>query len=410
MKALSVAFKDVRVLLKNRGVVIELFVLPLLFAVVFSGVLGMVGKTGDRRITLPVVDLDGGASARALIDGVDAAGGVRIERYDQQQAMSLLDGNKIARVLIVPAGFTASADEGRPVALRLVNHPKARPQETEVVRLVVDGVARDMSLQSQLIASLRQMGAMQADAPEQHQVFTTERIVAQARSQFERAQAQPLVALEQRTPQQASESEVPADLSGFAVTGVAIMFVFLTAQTTARSFYEEKKTGSFRRLLAAPLSKPALLAGKLLPNFIAGLIQVAVILAFGTVGLRLLGLTPVPVEKAPLGVALVAVAIALCSSALGLVIAALARTENQIGGLSGLLLWGVGILGAVPLFILDRVMGPLPKILPHYWANRAFDNLLVRGADLSGVTTELLVLLGITVIFLFIGLWRFDFE
>ena len=98
--------------------------------------------------------------------------------------------------------------------------------------------------------------------------------------------------------------------------GFAVLFVFLTAQTTARSIYDEKKVGSFRRLLAAPMSKASLLAGKMLPNFFTGLIQTAVIFAFGTIGMRLLGLTPMTLGNAPLAVALVAVLVALCSSAL----------------------------------------------------------------------------------------------
>ena len=102
----------------------------------------------------------------------------------------------------------------------------------------------------------------------------------------------------------------------------------------------------------------------------------------------------------------------LCSSAFGLVIAAIARTENQIGGLSSLLLWAMGLLGGslVPVFLLDRFLGPLPKIVPHYWANRALVNLMVRGLGFTDVLLEMAVLLGFTVLFFGIGLWRFDFD
>ena len=115
---------------------------------------------------------------------------------------------------------------------------------------------------------------------------------AQARSQFERAQAEPLVAVTQRVPgQEAEQEELTERFGDIAVPGLTVLFVFLAAQTTARSIYDEKKVGSFRRLLAAPMSKAALLAGKMLPNLVTGLIQAAVIFAFGTLGLRLLGLT-----------------------------------------------------------------------------------------------------------------------
>ena len=415
MKALSIAWKDMQIFLKDRGAVVQLFLLPLLFIVVFSGALAAIGSDGeeDTRILLPVVNLDGGEAAQTLLDGLDAAGGVRVERYEQAQAQALLDENKLARVLTIPARFTADIADNHQVTLRFVNHPDADPEETEAVRLVIEGVARDMSLESQILASLQQMGAMQANAPQEFQVFTAERTMAQARSQFERSRTQPLVAVVQTVPgQPEGEREKMPDAVQLAVPGFAVLFVFLTAQATARSIYDEKKVGSFRRLLAAPMSKASLLAGKMLPNFITGLIQTAVIFAFGIIGMRLLGLTPMTLGDAPLAVVIVAVVVALCSSAFGILIAAIARTENQIGGLSSVFLWVMGILGGcfIPLFILENFLGPLPKIVPHYWANRAFNDLLVRGLGLADVTTEMAALLAFTALFFVIGLWRFDFN
>ena len=270
-----------------------------------------------------------------------------------------------------------------------------------------------MSLEIQILAALQQMGQMQASAPEEYQeAFSVERMQAQARSQFERAQAQPLVAVTQRVPGQEVEQEEDLGLGDVAVPGITVLFVFLTAQTMARSIYDEKKVGSFRRLLAAPMSKGALLAGKMVPNLIMGLIQTGVIFAFGIVGLRLMGLPSAKLGPDPLAVVLVVVLMALCSSTLGILIAAIARTENQIGGLSSVLLWVMGLLGGsfVPLFLLERFLGPVPKIVPHYWANHALVNLMVRGLGLADVMLDCAVLLGFTLLFFAIGLWRFDFE
>jgi len=418
MKALSVAWKDLHILLKDRGTAIRLLVLPLLFIVITSGALTAMTadqNQGDRRIPLPVVDLDGGEAARTLVDGLEAAGGVQVQQYDPSEATALLNENELDHVLTIPAAFTEDLAQNRAVTLRLVSHPNAGTARTESVRLVVEGMARDMALETQILASLQQMGQMLADAPPEYQAaFAVERTQAQARSQFERASSQPLVAVTQRvpTPVGGEEQEELASANLLAVPGYAVLFVFLTAQATASSIYEEKKVGSFRRLLAAPISKASLLAGKMLPNFLTALVQTAVIFAFGAFGLRLLGIASVTLGRDPLALALVVVLMALCSSALGLVIAAIARTENQIGGLSQLMLWVMAIVGGsiVPGFILEMFLGPLPRIVPHYWANRALDNVMIRGLTLSGVTTEMAALLGFTALFFVIGLWRFEFE
>jgi linearmycin/streptolysin S transport system permease protein len=413
MKTLSIAFKDLQILFKDRGALFQLFILPLLFILVFSGALSAIGE--GQAVTLPslaLVDLDGGLAAQSLISKITADGSVSVQSYSAAQAQSLLDENKVVGVLTIPAGFTAGVQQSTQVTLVFTTGTNADPQQVEAIRLVLESLAADMTLESQIVASLKQMGDMQANAPAEYQVFDTERILAQAHTQFESAQARPLINVIQSVPQQPAEQASTSDLSQSAVPGFAVLFVFLAAQTTAHSIYEEKKIGSFRRLVAAPMSKAELLIGKILPNFITGLVQIVVIFAFGSLGLRLMGLTSLPIEKSPLGAIIIAVLLALCSSAFGIAIAAIARTENQIGGLSTLLLWGMGLLGGslVPLFILERFMGPIPMVVPHYWANRALDDLFIRGLGMADIALDLVVLLGFTLLFFAIGLWRFDFE
>jgi ABC-2 type transport system permease protein len=413
MKALSIAFKDLLILLKDRGDMILLFLMPLVFVIVMTGALSAIGKgEADTRIPLAVVNLDGGELAQTLLDHVDAAGGVRVELYEEAEARDLLADNEIGRVLIVPADFTDGVGSGQPVTLRLISHPDADMQKTEAVRLVVDGVAADMSLEIQILTALQQMGEMQAGMPGASDAFSVERMQAQARSQFERAQAQPLVAVQQREPAQEEEREEPVGTGDIAVPGITVLFVFMTAQTAAHSIYDEKKVGTFRRLLAAPISKASVLGGKALPSFFTGMVQTAVIFAFGIVGLDLLGLTPATMGNEPLATVLVLVLVALCSSAFGILLAAMARTESQIGGLSMLLVWGMGLVGGciIPVFILEQFLGPLPMITPHYWANQALIDLMVRGRGLADVVVELAVLLGFTVLFFAIGVWRFRFD
>ncbi len=413
MKILSIAFKDLQILFKDRGMLFQLFILPLLFILVFSGALSAIGASAE--VTLPnlaVVDLDGNTAAQDLVSKLSEDGSLAVQVYSAAEAQPLVDENKVVGVLTIPTGFTEGIQQSQPVTLVMTTGTNADPQQVEAIQLVLESITTDMTLESQIIASLRQMGDMQASSPESERVFNTERILAQAHAQFASAQARPLITIVQTVPQKEIEQNAAPDLSQSAVPGFTVLFVFLAAQTTARSIYEEKKIGSFRRLVAAPLSKAELLVGKILPNFITGLIQIAVIFVFGSLGMRLIGLTPLPIEKALLGTILVSIVLALCSSAFGIAIAAIAHTENQISGMSTLLLWGMGLLGGslIPLFVLEGFLGPIPMIVPHYWANRALDDLLIRGLGVAQVGLDVGVLLGFCLLFFVIGLWRFDFE
>jgi ABC-2 type transport system permease protein len=299
MKTISIALKDLQILFKDRGALFQLFILPLLFIMVFTGALGAIGSSGKSdEVTLPtlgVVSLDEGESAAFLLNKIKEDGSFSVQSLSAPEALSQLDENKVAAVLTIPAGFTEGVQQSTPVTLVITPGKNSDPQIVEAARLVIVSIAADMTLESQIISSLKQMGDMQAIASEQFQVFSTQRVLAQARSQFVTAQTRPLINIIQTVPQQEEQQAVTPDLSLSAVPGFTILFVFLAGQTTARSIYDEKKVGSFRRLVAAPINKAQLLLGKILPNFVIALIQIAVIFAFGAFGLRLLGMTPLPI-------------------------------------------------------------------------------------------------------------------
>ena len=315
-------------------------------------------------------------------------------------------------MLTVPENYGASVEAGRPVTLLLVSDSDASQETNEAVQAVVTGVARDLSLETQLIAALTRMGDMMAAAPDEDQVFTAERIVAQAQSQFQRAKTAPLVGITEEWPEHLLGDREEFDAVALAVPGFTILFAFLTAQATAQSIFSEKKVGSFRRLLAAPVSKAELLTGKLMPNFVVVLVQIVVIFGVSIFLLPLLGLDRLTLGNEPLALILASLMIALCSTTLGLLIAAIARTEAQVGGFASVVLWIMAAVGGsfIPNFLLGDFLGTVGKVVPHYWANRAYNDLFVRGLGLADILPELGALLAFTVAFLIIGMWRFSFE
>jgi ABC-2 type transport system permease protein len=418
MKSLSIALKDMQLLLTDRGVWIYLLLVPLIFIFVFSGALAGLAGGGDgedKAITLVVVNQDpGGELAQALISGIDDAGGIQIETRAEDAALTLLENREIQRMLIIPAVFSADIADGRQATARLVNSDDANASETEAVKLVVEGVVQDLALQSQLFASLEHLGAMRAGSTDDEGEISTEVMLAQAQQQMEQAEERPLVTVVQQEPGQVTAAEEGPLTNPIQITvpGFTVLFIFLTAQATARSIYDEKKVGSFRRLLAAPLSKPALLNGKMLPNFVVVLVQVIVIFGVAVWLLPLLGLEGLSLGGDPLALVPLTLLVALCSTGLGVLISAFAHTENQIGGLSTLLLWGMGLLGGafLPTFLFPEFIASLAKVVPQYWAITAYDKLLVFNGSLADITTELAALLVFTVVFVAVGLWRFDFD
>ncbi len=67
------------------------------------------------------------------------------------------------------------------------------------------------------------------------------------------------------------------DQKSFFAAGMAMFFLFFTVQFGMTSLLEERNGGTLARLLAAPISRTSILGGKLLTNFLLGVISMAVL-------------------------------------------------------------------------------------------------------------------------------------
>jgi ABC-2 type transport system permease protein len=190
------------------------------------------------------------------------------------------------------------------------------------------------------------------------------------------------------------------------VPGYTIYGIFWIVSLLANSVLHEKREGTFRRLLTAPLGRVAMLAGKLVPYYIINLGQLLLMLGVSTL---LFGMN---LGHSMAGLVIVSLAAATTSTGLGILVAALARSEAQVGGLTVLLLLSLSALGGC--FIPRHIMPPWLKMVglvtPHAWALDAYQDLLVRGYTLFEVLPKVGVLGVFAVIFFGIGVWRFRFE
>ena len=97
---------------------------------------------------------------------------------------------------------------------------------------------------------------------------------------------------------------------------------------------------------------------------------------------------------------------------LGILIAAIARTEAQIGGIAGLVLWVLAFLGGcfIPLFLINDSLATIGQLTPHFWAVTGFYDLLTRGLGLASIVDSLAALVAFSAVFFIIGAWRFEFD
>ena len=147
------------------------------------------------------------------------------------------------------------------------------------------------------------------------------------------------------------------------------------------------------------------------PNFITGLTQLIVLFGAGVYLFPLIGLERIGLGNDLLAFILVCLTVLLCSTSLGVLLAGIARTKIQVSALSQVVLW---ILGFAAIWLdkipLSSPFDVISQLIPHTWANEAFLDLIVRGQSLTEILPGLGILLGFTLTFFAIGIFRFDYR
>jgi ABC-2 type transport system permease protein len=419
----AIIAKELRVLWRDRQALTLLFMMPVFFILVMSLALEGVFEAGSkgRPIGVLVVDQDKGALVeQTLFDLKRLEGVTLIETIDgmtltRERAEQLIQKGKYPLVLLFEKGFSErickapNDSTGEMATVRFVSDPATNLQLLASVKGAIRSVIERRAFLENLTHRLKKefetstagLPALAKDLVNLSAGKRFDRILSEAPS-GERGQAPVLFV--STSPQgfrpgrrpTATEQNVPA---------YTIFGVFFIVLTLASSFVQEKKEGTFQRLLVAPLPKMVLLIGKLLPYYLVNLIQIVLMFAVGVIlfGIHLGNLPALIV---------VSLALAAAANGLGLFVAALGKTEAQVNGFSVLLAITLAALGGmmVPTFIMPEFMKTLSLFTPHAWALAGYHDIIIRGLGVKQVVLEVEVLLGFACLFFVLALWRFRFN
>jgi ABC-type multidrug transport system permease subunit len=346
--------KDIWLLLRDRGALISLFALPIVFMTAFGAMFDF-----DRNEPRPIAIWHPPAESRGLAVAYALTGAPGFAPAPQASADAVRAAVAAKRA---EAGLIVTAD---------------------TVELVID-----RGLPMQVRAPLE--GAL-------------ENLIV-------RALVPPGVALPHVTITSPPGVARPAEnITSFqvAVPGNAVLFGFFLALTVAMSFANERRIGTWHRLLAAPVPRWQALAGMLVPYFFVGCGQLAF---FFAVGVLAFGMT-----VAGSVAALIALSFALvyCAVTLGLLFAAIGGSERQLGGFGSVVLLVMGMVGGcmVPRLVMPPAMQKFGLAVPHGWALDGYYDVLVReGTSIADVAPSLTALLLFGTAFATIGLALFRFE
>jgi ABC-2 type transport system permease protein len=415
---LALTWKDLKIFFKDRGHVVLIFLQPLMFIVVMSYALSGLFRAGeDQPIRILAVIEDRGKQAAVVLRQLDKMKSFQIEKtwegqpITREKAERLVVEGKRNMALIFPSDFSSILEQT----------PESREPERTKILVVVDPTTSSQFIEPILgtLQGLVERTTYTAMMPKGID-YLFERIApetpAQERESFKsRAEEtmsgglvgrkEPLVTVERTVPPGMRIQKFP-DTFQQNVPGYTIYGIFWIVSLLANSVLQEKREGTFRRLLTAPFDRTVMLTGKLVPYYFINLIQLLLMVGISSL---LFGMN---LGYSPSGLVAVSLAAAATSTGLGIMVAALARTEAQVGGLTVLLLLSLSALGGcfIPRFVMPQWLRMVGLITPHAWALDAYQDLLVRGYTFFEVLPKVGILVAFAVFFFGIGVWRFRFE
>jgi ABC-2 type transport system permease protein len=369
--------KDLRARLRDRSALVVGIIVPLALAFIFNAVFsGAAG--GNVVVSLGVVDRDGGPVARTLVHdvlgGIAKTGLIVVHREpDTARAHSLVADGSLAAALIIPAGFSAAVQDNRAVTLQVIGNADA-PIRTEVARSIAEAYSSELNRVRLSVATVvGRPGLSGHPTPIQPLVTAATKTIAPVKIR------------------DVSTATKELNNKSFYAAGMAVFFLFFTVGFGVTGLLEERANGTMARLVAAPITRSAILAGKMLTSLILGVFSMGVLVIATSI---LFGAS----WGNPLGVGVLVFAAVLAAMGIMAVIATAAKTAEQAGNWQSVAAVILGLLGGTffPVSRAPGVLGTLTFLTPQAWFLRGLGDL--RAGNLSVVWVPALAMLAFAVV------------
>ncbi len=398
-----IALKDLKLFATDRMALLFAILFPFLFVILFNFMFSSVGGEDERlELYLVTKEMDGGLSHQ-IIGAMETEDNSQLQPgepkiiwlRDYDGARQAVEDKELAGFLAFPADFTQRIFAGDEAQLEVVADAEAIN-----TRAVLNGLAQAIAshVGSQYVAINATLELMEEQGLMTGEITDIEQVTQQLFSEAGSAQGS-LIEFETEKVGEV-EAEQP---SNFVIPGYLVMFVFFAAALSAERIVRERQNHTLERLLTGSVRREGILGGIFVGTAAKGLIQIAIFWTVGLLAFKIdLGLSPA-------AVIILSLLMVIMSSAFGVMLATMVKTERSAGSIGVLTSLILAPLGGCwwPLFITPKWMQFMAKITPHGWAMTGFNKLMLFGADFGDVVPEMLALIGFAVLFGIIGIWRF---
>jgi len=414
--ALSVAAKEIQLLLRDRGALALNFLLPLFLGAMMGGMNAMSAAAEESAILFDValVNEDAGPFGSQVTAAINSIDVLAVQQYDTAaEAEERVAKGEAAAAIVIPAHFTQEIDAHTPTTIDVIVDP-GDPERASIIAGIMNQVVSEVTIWGEVQYGIRALlsdsGVLDGATAEQQRGIEAQTLGA-IMTTLDEVRRAPLLTV-------ASEDLTGAQTEGgweafFALLfpGFAVMFAFFSVAWSSAGLLVERETGTLRRLLAAPIPRVAIVVGKSLAFGLLCCIQTVLLLGVGSLFFDM------PLGRSPVTLVILALIVALVATAMGMLVASLAKSSEQASNIGVLLGFVLGVLGGcipiftrVPLVRSQGFLGVISNLTPQGHAVDAYYRLMAENGSFLDVLPRMGILLAIGVIFYGVAAWRLRFE
>ena len=420
--------RDLRLFFQDKRAMTMSFVAPIVIGSFFGYLFSGASDRPASKIEVAVVDQDGTAVTRKLIDALGKDAALAVTPRDFQEAEGSVRAGKTTVAAVLPKGFADAAGraffrgEAKP-EIQLLYDPSHGAEMAmvrgiltqHVMEVVSSEVFGGPSSQKLVDDALRDVQSAQGmNTADQKALLDMLQGVGKwnqrvrANSETSPANARGGFNMPYTVKEEAVTAHKGAPYNGMAhaFAGMSVQFILFMGIDAGLIVLMQRRSGMWKRLQAAPLSRWTVIGSRAASAAITAMVILAVVFGFARI------VWGVKIEGSFAGFVVVCAAFSIMTATFGLLIAVLGKTPEGARGISILVTLVLVMLGGswVPTFLFPQWLQQASFLIPTRWAVDGLDGTIWRGFTAQAALAPAGALLGFAALFGAIAVWRFRWE
>ncbi len=396
---------------RDRVVQALTFALPIMFFSIFALVFGQ-QRNPTKKVYVAVVDEDRSAYSTQLVKALEAEGGLIVQAtvrddgtgpaLDRSAAEALVKKGSVPVAIVLPKGlgegrpFFGGADATTPKVQLLadVSDPVAPQMVQGLLQKVAFTAAPELLANDGIRTFEKYAGPLTPS--QQRSVDEWRRQLSAPDSAAWRSASQGFAGLPTEVVNVMQRDRLDTSTISFYAAGIGVMFLLFSCSGAGGALLEEEESGTLERLIGSRLGMTGVLFGKWLFLALTGIVQMAVMFAWGALVFHL------PLGGHLAGFFVMTTVTAGAASGFGLFLATLSRSRQQLSGLSTIIVLAMSAVGGsmFPRFLMSDTMQKIGLVTFNAWALDGYLKVFWRGARIIELWPQVAVLLALTAVFL----------